>query len=70
MSKIRPYEFVPTFAIVILLEEYGNLVKAGMFKLKPEFDKMKEELDIRFAKPKEDKQISIEEYMRSRSKGE
>ena len=66
MSKIRPYEFVPTYAIVLLINEYENLVKSGMFKLQADLDKMKEEINIRLALPQQDKQISIEEYMRSR----
>lgn len=66
MSKQRPYEFVPTYAIAVLINEYDNLVKSGMFKLQADLDKMKEEINIRLALPQQDKQISIEEYMRSR----
>ena len=68
MSKERPYEFVPTYAIAILISEYARLINTGFFKLQPDLDKMKEELDRRFAKPEEDKQITIEEYIRSRNK--
>lgn len=68
MSKERPYEFVPTYAIAILISEYERLINAGFFKLQPDLDKMKLEFNKRFEKPEEDKQISIEEYIRSRNK--
>ena len=68
MSKERPYEFVPTYAIAILIGEYERLISAGFFKLQPDLDKMKLEFNKRFEKPEEDKQISIEEYIRSRNK--
>lgn len=68
MSKDRPYEYVPTYAIAILISEYERLINIGFFKLQPDLDKMKEELERRFAKPEEDKQITIEEYIRSRDK--
>lgn len=70
MSKQRPYEFVPTYAIAILIEEYERLIKVGFFRLENDLEKMKVEMKLRFAQPEEDKQISIEEYMRSKSKGE
>lgn len=66
MSKERPYEFVPTYAIAVLISEYERLVDTGFFKLKSDLDKMQEELDNRFAKPKEDRQISIDEWQRTR----
>lgn len=66
MSKQRPYEFVPTYAIAILIEEYERLIKVGFFRLENDLEKMKAEMKLRFAKPEEDKQITIEEYMRSR----
>lgn len=66
MSKDRPYEFVPTYALAVLISEYERLVKAGFFKLQPDLDKMQSELNNRFLIPQQDKQISIEEYMRSR----
>lgn len=70
MSKERPYEFVPTYAIAILISEYEKLVGVGFFKLQQDLDKMREEMNRRFEKPQEDKQISIEEYMRGRKKDE
>lgn len=70
MSKERPYEFVPTYALAVLADHYEQLVNTGFFKLQKDLDKMKEELNRRFAKPEEDRQITIEEYMRSRKKGE
>lgn len=70
MSKERPYEFVSTYALAVLTDHYEQLVKSGFFKLQKDLDKMKAELEIRFAKKEEDKQISIEEYMRSRKKEE
>ena len=66
MSKERPYEYVPTYAIAVLISEYERLVKAGFFKLQPDLDKMQDELNKRFAIIKEDRQITIEEYMRNR----
>ena len=66
MSKNRPYEFVPTYAIAILIEEYERLIKVGFFRLQNDLEKMKAEMKLRFTQPEEDKQISIEEYMRSR----
>lgn len=68
MSKDRPYEFVPSYALAVLVSEYERLVKAGFFKLQNDLDKMKAELNKRFNNIEEDKQISIEEYMRGRDK--
>ena len=70
MSKQRPYEFVPTYAIAVLISEYERLINVGFFKLQKDLDLMKQEMNKRFEKPQQDKQINIEEYMRSRSKGE
>lgn len=70
MSKQRPYEFVPTYALALLISSYEEYVKQGFFKLQNDLGKMNEEWVIRFKKPEEDRQISIEEYIRSRSKGE
>lgn len=70
MSKQRPYEFVPTYALALLISSYEEYVKQGFFRLQNDLDKMNEEWVIRFKKPEEDRQISIEEYIRSRSKGE
>jgi hypothetical protein len=69
MSKERPYQFVPTTAMVILINEYLKLIQED-FKKQKDLDLMLEEMKQRFSLPQEDKQISIEEYMRSRSKGE
>lgn len=66
MSKERPYEFVPTYALALLISNYEEYVKQGFFKLQNDLDKMNEEWVIRFKKPEKDRQISIEEYMRSR----
>ena len=69
MSKERPYEFVPTYALAILIDHYEQLVKTGFFKLQKDLDLMKQEMDIRFNRPiEDDRQISIEEYMRSKKK--
>lgn len=69
MNKERPYEFVPTYALAILINEYERLINVGFFKLQPDLDKMKLEINKRFINPEEDKQITIEEYMRSRKDG-
>ena len=66
MSKERPYECVPTYAIAILICEYERLVNAGFFKLQKDLDLMKAEMNKRFEKPEKDKQMSIDEYIRSR----
>lgn len=66
MSKTRPYEYVPTYAIAILIEEYERLIKVGFFRLQNDLEKMKAEMQLRFSQPEEDRQITIEEYMRSR----
>lgn len=66
MSKERPYEYVPTYAIAILQQEYSRLIQAGFFKLQSELDKMNEEMGIRFENKKlDERQISIEEYTKS-----
>lgn len=70
MSKQRPYEFVPTCAILILINEYAKAIREGDFKKNKDYELMLKELDIRFFTIKENnKQISIEEYMRSRKNG-
>ena len=61
----RPYEKVPLIAMIILIQEYSKLVKDN-FKMQKDLDKMQDELNRRFAKPEENRQITIEEYMRSR----
>ena len=67
MSKNRPYEYVPTYALAILIDHYGQLVKSGFFKLQNDLDLMKEEFTKRTTLPEDDKQISIDEYIRSRN---
>lgn len=64
----RPYEFVPLIGLLILIENYSKLVKED-FKLQKDLDQMREEINIRF-NLEDDKQISIEEYIRIKSKGE
>lgn len=68
-NKERPYQYVPTYALALLISNYEEYVKQGFFKLQNDLDKMNEEWVIRFKKPEEDRQISIEEYMRSRKNG-
>ena len=65
MSKNKPYEYVPTYALAILIDHYEQLIKSGFFKLQKDLDLMKEEFNSRFTIP-DDKQISIDEYIRSR----
>lgn len=63
----RPYKYVPTVALFILIDKYKQIVNSGDFKKQRDLTEMKEELDIRFyTKKTDDRQISIEEYMRSR----
>ena len=69
MSKERPYEYVPTYAIAVLQQEYSKLIQIGFFRLQKDLDKMNEEMSIRFDTQKmEDKQISIEEYTKTLKK--
>ena len=69
MSKERPYEFVPTCALLILLNEYGRMIREGDFKKNNDYELMLKELDVRFFYQREEsKQISIDEYMRGRRK--
>lgn len=69
MSKERPYEYVPTYAIAVLQQEYSKLIQAGFFRLQNDLDKMNKEMSIRFDIQKmEDKQISIEEYTKTLKK--
>lgn len=60
----RPYEFVPLIGLLILIENYSKLVKDN-FKYQKDLDLMQEEIKIRF-NIENDKQISIDEYLRSR----
>lgn len=69
-NRERPYEFVPLYALMVLIQHYEGLIKEGYFKQQEELDLMKAELEIRFKKPEEDRQITIEEYMRSRKNEE
>lgn len=70
MSKERPYEYVPTYAISILQQEYSKLIQVGFFRLQSDLDKMNEEMSIRFdTKKMEDNQISIDEYVKTLKKG-
>lgn len=70
MSKERPYEYVPTYAIAVLQQEYSKLIQVGFFKLQSDLDKMNEEISIRFENKKlDERQISIEEYTKSLKKG-
>lgn len=71
MSKERPYEFVPMYALALLINTYTEYVRGGFKALKKDLDKMQEEWNMRVEESKiDDRQITIEEYMRSRSKGE
>ena len=66
MSKERPYEYVPTYAIAVLQQEYSKLIQVGFFRLQNDLDKMNDEMSIRFENKKMDeRQISIEEYTKS-----
>lgn len=66
MSKERPYEYVPTYAIAVLQQEYSKLIQVGFFRLQSDLDKMNDEMSIRFENKKMDeRQISIEEYTKS-----
>lgn len=47
MSKLRPYEFVPTVALLILVREYEKLVNNGDFKKQRDLDLMIQELNER-----------------------
>ena len=70
MSKERPYEYVPTYAIAVLQQEYSKLIQVGFFILQSDLDKMNDEMSIRFENKKMDeRQISIEEYTKSLKKG-
>ena len=63
----RPYRYVPTVALCILADQYKKFVNSGDFKKQKDLDEINEELNIRFyTKKTDDRQISIEEYMRSR----
>lgn len=60
----RPYEYVPLIALIILIENYSKMVKDN-FNMQKDLDQMVEELNIRFNIPN-NKQISIDEYLRKR----
>ena len=59
----RPYENVPLIGLVILIENYTKMVKDN-FNMQHDLDQMIQELNIRFGY--EDKQITIDEYMRTK----
>ena len=63
----RPYEYVPLIALIILIQEYSKMVKDN-FKMQKDLEQMVDELNIRFNIPS-DKQISIDEYMRTKEEG-
>lgn len=66
MSKERPYQYVPTYAIAVLQQEYSRLIQVGFFRLQSDLDKMNEEMSIRYdIKKMENNQISIEEYTKT-----
>lgn len=54
MSKDRPYEYVPTIAILLLIEGYQKFIDSGDFKFTKEMELLKEELDRRFLINKEE----------------
>ena len=62
----RPYKYVPTAALCILAEQYKIFINSGDFEKQKDLEEINEELNIRFYTKKDDRQISIEEYMRSR----
>lgn len=66
MSKERPYEFISTYALAILISEYQQLVNVGFDKLQKDLKLMLEEMKRRNEDKQEDRQVTIEEYMRSR----
>lgn len=63
----RPYEKVPLIGLVILIENYTKMIKDN-FNMQHDLDQMIQELNIRFGY--EDKQITIDEYMRTKEKGD
>lgn len=60
----RPYKEVPLIALIILIENYTKMVKDN-FHYQKDLDQMLEEINIRF-NIEDDKQISIDDYIRSR----
>ena len=60
----RPYEKVPLIALIILIQEYSKLVKDN-FNMQKDLEQMEEEIKIRF-NIEDDKQITIDDYLRSR----
>lgn len=59
----RPYENVPLIGLVILIENYTKMIKDNI-NMQHDLDQMIQELNIRFGY--EDKQITIDEYMRTK----
>ena len=60
----RPYENVPLIGLIILVQEYTKMAKDNI-KVQKDLDQMLEEINIRF-NIEDDKQISIDDYLRSR----
>ena len=60
----RPYKEVPLIALIILIENYTKMVKDN-FHYQKDLDQMLEEINIRF-NIEDNKQISIDEYLRKR----
>ena len=61
----RPYKDVPMIALIILIENYTKMVKDNE-NYQKDLDLMIQEIDIRFNKA-DDKQITIDEYIRRRN---
>ena len=60
----RPYKEVPLIALIILIENYTKMVKDN-FHYQKDLELMLEEINNRY-NIEDNKQITIEEYMRSR----
>ena len=61
----RPYKDVPLIGLIILVQEYTKMVKENN-KMQKDLDQMIEEINIRF-NIKDDNQITIDDYLRSRN---
>ena len=66
----RPYQYVPLVGLIVLHAYYQSEVDKGNYKFKEELDKVTEELNLRLRLPEIDKQITIDEYIRSRKHGQ
>ena len=60
----RPYKEIPLIALIILIENYTKMVKDN-FHYQKDLDLMLEEINIRY-NIEDEKQISIDEYLRKR----